>query len=168
MSHIVLPKPRLRHGNKVSGVQTPAPCRVKVQASSSTSICCCPSVGCGGAPNTGPASFGWTRLLTPLSRQQKIWPRTQSPNHVIHHLRGQRSPRVTAPGSEINALDHCSFSWHHYSHITQITNYNDDISSNQRCDLLSPVSQWSVADRLFQSDKFLHLLRSETNVFLIY
>lgn len=35
-------------------------------------------------------------LLNPLCRQQKIWPRIQSPNHVIRHLRGQRSSRVAA------------------------------------------------------------------------
>lgn len=53
-------------------------------------------------------------LVNPFCRQQKIWPRTQSPNHVIHHLRGQSSSRVAARcsrrGQRLMRSDHCSVS----------------------------------------------------------
>lgn len=43
-------------------------------------------------------------LVNPLCRQQKIWPRTQSPNHVIHHPR-VKGHRGSPPGAPAGVRD---------------------------------------------------------------
>lgn len=100
MSHIVLSRPRkadLRcpHGNKVRGVQ-PKLClvwRYKARQSPHTKPIWYPVSALTLLTPPHPSDG---LLINPLCRQQKTWPRTQSPNHVIHHLQGQRSSRVTA------------------------------------------------------------------------
>ncbi len=100
MSHIVLscpPKvdPKCLYGNKVRGVQ-PKLCLVWRYKPSQTPLTkpICPPVSALTLLTQPHPSDGL--LVNPFCRQQKIWPRTQSPNHVIHHPQGQRSSRVAA------------------------------------------------------------------------
>lgn len=100
MSHIVLSSPhevdpRCLHGNKVRGVQ-PKLClvwRYQPRRTPRTKPICYPVSALTLLTPPRPSDG---LLVNPLSRQQKIWPRTQSPNHVIHHRQGQRSSRVAA------------------------------------------------------------------------
>ena len=84
--HAARVHPRCLYGNKVGGV---GPKLLLVWRYESWS----PYAALTLRPPPRPADG---LLVNPLCRQQKIWPRTQSPNHVIRGPGGQRSPRVTA------------------------------------------------------------------------
>lgn len=138
MSHIVLSSPlkvnpRCLHGNKVRGVQ-PKLClvwRYQPRRTPYTKPIRYPvSARTLRTPSPPPDGL----LVNPLCRQQKIWARTQSPNHVIHHLWGQRSLRVAARRScrgqrLMRAWPLLSFSWHHRSsspHVIRATHDFDN------------------------------------------